>query len=115
MALEDLGPMVLHKRGSMGVRAAAAEIGIGSATLSRVERGKLPDVETLGKICDWLEVSPSTFIGSSKSLSEKENTSVQVAFKKDVAISKDTSVALGKLILAAHKQFLSDSPDGVGH
>lgn len=33
--------------GSMGVRAAAGEIGISPATPSRVKNGRVPDLETL--------------------------------------------------------------------
>ena len=114
-AIEDLGPMVSRRRGSMGVRAAAAEIGIGAATLSRIERGKLPDIETLGKICDWLGVEASVFIGSTKADSNVGyQVQAQVAFKKDVAFSQKTAQALGELILAAEKQFLTDV-DNVGH
>lgn len=115
MSLKDLGPMVLKKRGSMGVRAAAAEIGIGSATLSRIERGKLPDVETLGKICDWLDVDPAHFIGSKKPMQDQGSVKVQVAFKKETAISHETSVALGRLIQAANEQFLQNESESAGH
>lgn len=116
MALQDLGPMVLKKRGSMGVRAAAAEIGIGSATLSRIERGKLPDMETLRKICDWLQMEPSRFVGTKiVKPSTQEVVQVQVAFKKETASSQDTSIALGRLIMAAHKQYLDDGNENIGH
>jgi urease accessory protein UreF len=42
-----LAQMIKVKRGSMGLREAAQQIGdISAATLSRMEQGKLPDVET---------------------------------------------------------------------
>ena len=55
---EGLGSLLQQKRGSMGIRAAAGEIGISPATLSRIEHGSLPDLETLGKVCRWLGVDP---------------------------------------------------------
>lgn len=71
-----LAGMLKSKRGSTGLRATASEIGdISSATLSRIEQGKLPDVETFIKICKWLEVTTETFIVSSpvqKKISSKE-------------------------------------------
>ena len=58
MNLKGLGNLLLQKRGSMGVRAAAGEIGISPATLSRIEHGHVQDIETLGKVCRWLGVDP---------------------------------------------------------
>ncbi len=44
---------------SMGIRAAAKEIGISPTTLSKVERGHMPDQKALQSIWGWL-----TFPGS---------------------------------------------------
>lgn len=38
----------------MDLRTAAKKIGVSLATLSRVERGHMPDAETLLKIVNWL-------------------------------------------------------------
>jgi len=35
----------------------------GNRTLSRVERGNLPDLATLGKLCRWLEIDPAEVLG----------------------------------------------------
>jgi transcriptional regulator with XRE-family HTH domain len=60
---ELLAGMVKRKRGSKGLRAISDEIGgVSSATLSRIEQGKVPDVDTFVKICQWLEVPTDTFI-----------------------------------------------------
>ena len=40
---------------------AGKQIGISKATVSRVESGKLPDIETFIKICIWLETDPRTY------------------------------------------------------
>jgi len=58
--------MMKEKRGSKGLRAVAEEIGeISAATLSRIEQGNLPDVDTFIRICKWLNVATDTFIISS--------------------------------------------------
>jgi len=51
LTLQALGRKLLDKRGNRGIRDVAQEIGISPATLSRVERGYLSDLETFGKIC----------------------------------------------------------------
>jgi transcriptional regulator with XRE-family HTH domain len=61
--LESLGSAVRARRHQRKLREVAREIGIGTATLMRVEGGRIPDVETFGKICRWLRVDPGTFLG----------------------------------------------------
>jgi transcriptional regulator with XRE-family HTH domain len=53
---------VKTKRGNMGVRAAASEIGVSPTTLTRIERGGLPDPKTLGKFCAWLGCDVEQYI-----------------------------------------------------
>ena len=43
MNINELAPLVLRRRGNMGVRAAAKEIGISPTTLTRIEKGHVPD------------------------------------------------------------------------
>lgn len=54
----DLGDRVRAKRRSKGlsIREAAAELGVSAPTLSRVERGHLPERENLLKIARWVGV-----------------------------------------------------------
>ncbi|MFT4060698.1 MAG: helix-turn-helix transcriptional regulator [Legionella sp.] len=80
---ELLASMLKSRRGKKGLRDTAAEIGsISSATLSRIEQGNLPDVETFIRICKWLDVSTETFVtGESletKALSEKDKIVYQL-------------------------------------
>ena len=106
MELKDLGNRVSQTRGNMGIRAAAAEIGISPTTLSKVERGHVPDMKTLEKICDWLGESPDQFtaIGG-----------LQIAFKKDHAVPKKTAKSLANAIQAAHDQFKKLNVEAKGH
>lgn len=61
--LSSLGVMVREKRGPRKLREVAKEIGISPATLLRIENARIPDVQTFGKICHWLEVDPGSFLG----------------------------------------------------
>jgi transcriptional regulator with XRE-family HTH domain len=107
-AAKTLGLQLQRKRGSMGVRAAAAEIGISPATLSRIENGRVPDLETLRKVCAWLGVDPAGYLGAPSSAPFRQHPAgLQVVFKKDRAPTPKTSQALGKLIIAAYNQFAS--------
>lgn len=111
---EALGQMVVRKRGSMGIRAAAQEIGISPATLSRIERGHLPDSRTLGKICEWLGVDPGVFIGGSGT-KPTSMPAVQIGFKQGRTFSPQTAKSLANLIVAAHKAFVEKDIEAEGH
>jgi transcriptional regulator with XRE-family HTH domain len=45
----------------IGLREFAKQIGISSATLSRIENGKTPDLETYFKLCFWMKKSTNEF------------------------------------------------------
>jgi transcriptional regulator with XRE-family HTH domain len=106
MQLDDLGRIVLQKQGSMGVRAAAREIGISPTTLSKIVNGHIPDQATLKKVCDWIgeEVTKFTAMGG-----------LQIAFKKDQTLSPTTAQSLARLIERAEEQFKAHVSDVAGH
>jgi transcriptional regulator with XRE-family HTH domain len=110
---KTLGKLLQQKRGSMGIRAAAGEIGVSAATLSRIEHGRVPDLDTLRKVCRWLDVDPAGYLWEASKNRQEGLSSLQVVFKKDRAVTQATSRALGKLILAAYRQF--SELDAAGH
>lgn len=93
--------MIVDHRGPNGVRAAAKEIGISPATLSRIENGHVPDLEKFVKICAWLGEDPSRFLGLPANRSGPAQASVHL--RKRNTTSVETATALGGLILAAQK------------
>ena len=40
------------------MREFAKKVGVSSATVARVESGKMPDVETFLKLCKYLKLNP---------------------------------------------------------
>lgn len=105
MDISDLAPMILRRRGNMGIRAAAKEIGISPTTLSRIEKGHVPDVGTLDKISDWLGEELTKFTGLG---------GLQIAFKNRKTAPMQTAKALATLIQKASEQF-SDQLHTSGH
>lgn len=111
--LSSLGTMLREKRGKRPLREVAREIGIGPATLMRVENGRVPDLTTFGKICNWLGVDPGAFLGfkqTNPSPDEKEITEaaypVQISahFRADQTPKPETVQALAKMIILASRQ-----------
>lgn len=106
-----VGRQLATQRGARGIRETAKEIGISAATLSRVERGLMPDLETFGKICRWLKVDPAAVLGV-KEITPRRPT-VAVHFRKDQAIEPGTAKALADMILAAQRAFMvADAESG---
>lgn len=105
MDLNDLGNLVARRRGNMGVRAAAREIGISPTTLSRIENGHVPDIGTLDKVCAWIGEETSKFTGVGN---------LQIAFKNKKAVPVATARSLANLIEKASKQF-AEEVDARGH
>jgi DNA-binding Xre family transcriptional regulator len=97
--INQLGQLIIERRGATGVRAAAAEIGTSSATLSRIENGQIPDLETFTKICRWLNVNPSEILGFQPPADRPATAAVH--FRKDATLNPATGSSLGKLIVAA--------------
>jgi transcriptional regulator with XRE-family HTH domain len=110
LTIHSLGRLALERRGERGIREIAGEIGISPATLSRVERGKMPDLETFGKICKWLRVDPASILGIAGAKSESSGLSVH--FRKDQAILPETAKALAQMILAAQRALMQLEKDG---
>jgi DNA-binding Xre family transcriptional regulator len=46
---------------NMSMDMACLQMGISKGTLSRLERGKFPDIETFAKVCHWLETQPNKY------------------------------------------------------
>lgn len=102
---ELLASMLKEKRGSKGLRTIADEIGnVSFATLSRIELGKIPDIDTFVRICKWLNVSTDTFIieniESQQEITTKER--VLAHLRADKTLSKDTANMLIKMIDLAY-------------
>lgn len=103
MKLSSLGTMVREKRGAAKLRDTAKIVGISAPTLMRIESGRIPDVATFGKICQWLQISPESFLGYKQESSPQENQTIQVSahLKAPKSMDKETISALAKMIMIA--------------
>jgi transcriptional regulator with XRE-family HTH domain len=109
LTVHSLGRLALERRAERGIREVAVEVGISPATLSRVERGKMPDLETFGKVCRWLKIDPASVLGIASTKAEASGPSVH--FRKDQAISPETAKALAQMILAAQRALMQLEKD----
>jgi len=100
--------MVRAKRADNKLRATAKDIGISAPTLLRVEAGHVPDLDTFGKICRWLEVDPKKLLGiqdsEAASSSEHSRITVSAHFKADRTAKPETIQALATMLLLASNE-----------
>ena len=94
--------MIKSKRGKLGLRAAAKEIGISAPTLSRIEQGNLPDIDTYVKICEWLKVSTDYFTKGSSEQSTQDL--IVTSLRADKTLPADTVESLVNFINLAYNQ-----------
>lgn len=107
-SLKSLGQLVAEKRGKVGIRATAREIGLSPATLSRVENGQMPDLANFTKICQWLEVDPARVLGFAPETLGRPVAAVH--FRSQATVSLPTAGALQELIIKAQRM-MSDDDD----
>lgn len=88
----------------MGLREASKAIGeISPATLSRIEQGNLPDVETYMLLCTWLDVSADFFKPDQPFLeSSKEEAEIIGHLRLSKAMPKNVADSLITMIKIAY-------------
>jgi transcriptional regulator with XRE-family HTH domain len=108
--IEIFGRKVENARGARGIREVAGEVGVSPATLSRVERGFMPDLETFGRICRWLKVDPAEILNVKDVVASRP--AIAVHFRKDQTLHPTTAQALAQMILAAQRALMVSEPEG---
>ena len=93
--------MIKSKRGGKGLRMLASEIGVSASTLSRIEQGNLPDIDTYLRLCEWLEVSTDYFTNSNSNTEDIQNE-VIAHLRADKTLHPSTSEALIQMINLAY-------------
>lgn len=104
--MQELSLMVRKKRGEVGLRKAADEIGITHTTLSRIESGKVPDLKTFSLVCKWLGVEPNQILGfnSPKTTAVGGSSLQPVAhYRAQKTMGPETAQHLGVLITKIHE------------
>lgn len=101
---ELLASKLKNKRADKGLRSIAQEIGgVSFATLSRIEQGKVPDVDTFIRICKWLEETTDTFIiGDLNKKTNSTKDQVVAHLRAERELSKDVASMLFKMIDVAY-------------
>ena len=106
--IQRLAAMLKARRGTRGLRSVAQEIGdVSASTLSRIEQGGVPDLETYLRICHWLGLpsEPPPGLASKSTTTETANTPelIEAHFRAEKVLPLETIDALSNMIRQAYK------------
>lgn len=93
-------------RGDLGLREAAQQIGIVSAsTLSRIENGKIPDMDVYLRLCDWMGVEPQIFFTYDHDDKVDTDTpeAIEALLRADKDLDETTAEAIAKMVESAYR------------
>lgn len=114
--LTKLAALVAKMRNGRPLRDVAEEIGgVSAPTLSRIQNGHLPDLDTFMRICRWLKVSPDDFqVSPLKKVVDSgidTRETVCAYLRADRTLPVTTANALTTMIELAYKDILNGTFD----
>lgn len=109
-AISRLGEMLRARRREkrLSLRDLADQTGVSFNTLSRVERGHVPDLPNLRRIADWLEVPVETFIEPVESFSTPEVIARHLT--SDQRLSPEAATRIAQLVEDMYRRLVSERP-----
>jgi transcriptional regulator with XRE-family HTH domain len=103
--IRKLAALIRTKRAGRGLRSAATEIGsVSASTLSRIEQGNIPDLETFMRVIRWLGVSADEFMTSPAAGRPADALKlVEAHLRADRTLAPEAVDALSAMIRFAYK------------
>lgn len=92
----------------LSLRDLAAEIGVSLNTLSRVERGHIPDLKNFRRIVDWLEMPAEHFLEPPAETSTPE--AVARHLRSDQRLSGEAAEKIAELVEEMYHKLASNHP-----
>jgi transcriptional regulator with XRE-family HTH domain len=105
-----------RRKRRLSLREVSYETGVSVNTLSRVERGYLPDLKNYQRIIDWLGIPADTFFYASEP-EGPVGTLDMVArhFRADPGLSPEAAEKLTSLVQDMYGQLVSERPRLAAH
>jgi transcriptional regulator with XRE-family HTH domain len=110
LSISRLGEMLrtTRRQKRLSLRDLADQTGVSFNTLSRVERGHVPDLRNLRRITDWLEVPLDTFIESTEGTSTPEVIARHLT--SDQRLSPGAATRIAQLVEDMYHQLVREQP-----
>jgi transcriptional regulator with XRE-family HTH domain len=107
--LSQLGVLLKERRREkrLSLRDLADETGVSFNTLSRVERGHVPDLANFRRIVDWLEVPPETFFDPEPSASTPH--AIAKHLQSDRRLSSEAAARISGMVEEMYGKLAAES------
>lgn len=102
---EAFADAIRARREAEALSLRQVDAGVSASTLSRLERGELPDLETFFLICAWLDIAPGEFFASTNrgpAFSTPER--IRWLLWNDPTLPRDVGTALAATVQAIYEQ-----------
>jgi len=109
----QLGAMLKAERRSrrLSLRDVSDETGVSINTLSRVERGHLPDLKNYQRLVDWLGVPADTFLESTQPESPAGTLDLVARhFRTDQSLTPEAAEKLTSMVQDMYGKLASERP-----
>jgi len=97
-----------RKQQNLSLRQVADAIDVSPSTLSRIERGAQPDLETVGKLIGWLELDRNAVFHSAPPNAKDTTKQVEVLLRADKNLDPRTARALASIFKTAYREMTDD-------
>jgi transcriptional regulator with XRE-family HTH domain len=105
-----------RRKRRLSLREVSYETGISVNTLSRVERGYLPDLKNYQRLIDWLGVSADTFLEASMPESPAGTLDLVARhFRADPGLTPEAAEKLTSLVQDMYSKLVSERPRLAAH
>jgi len=95
----------------MSLRDVSDETGVSVNTLSRVERGHLPDLKNYQRLVEWLGVPADTFLARTQSAGHTGTIDLVVShFRSDRSLTPEAVEQLSSVVQDMYNQLVSERP-----
>lgn len=92
--------VVEHRRAlGLSLRAASEESGVPLNTLSRVERGHLPDLANFSRLMRWLGVEPAQFFhGTGRHRTDNTTDTIRATLRRDPFLTPQAASQIAEIV-----------------
>ena len=96
----DLGRLLAERRARdrVSLRDAAEKMGLSFNTLARVEKGRVPDVQTFQRIAEWIGLSPADFFQAEAHRVESTPDAIASHLSADPALTDEAADKIASIV-----------------
>jgi len=116
--VEELRARLVEHRRALGLslRAAAEDSGVPLNTLSRVERGHLPDLANFSRLMTWLGLEPARFfLGTGRHRADNTTDTIRATLRSDPHLTPQAAAQIAEIVSNLYSSLAKSVGDAEVH